>query len=109
MFKPTTALLIGSALAAPAPAQELWPLRGPFSFLDLQQVLSDAEKSAKAEAAANAYYERQFVTRVNRVAAAWEKMAQEYNQKRAINVKLAREVSEAFHALERSEGWPFKK
>jgi hypothetical protein len=37
---------------------------------------------------------------------AWTALAREYNDKGTFNVKKAKQVSKAFHDLEKSEGWP---
>ena len=36
----------------------------------------------------------------------WSQLAREYNEKGTFNMKVAKEASKAFHALEKSEGWP---
>jgi hypothetical protein len=74
------------------------PSRSPFSELDLA-TSSRIVEDAHARSAEVAFEEAQFVKRVNRVVAEWAKMAQEYNQKHALNVKNARAVSEAFRKL----------
>ena len=38
--------------------------------------------------------------------ASWSGLAREYNEKGTFNVKKAKQVSKAFHDLEKSEGWP---
>ncbi len=55
------------------------------------------------------YLERQFFARMNRFVALWGALVNEYNEKRAFNIKLAREVGKAFHELENGEGWPKSK
>ena len=50
--------------------------------------------------------EKQFVERLNRFASVWTKLAGEYNEKHAINVRLAHELSKAFRSVETGEGWP---
>ena len=50
--------------------------------------------------------ENAFLAKTQAFAALWTALAREYNEKGAFNVKLAKEVSKAFHALEKSEGWP---
>jgi hypothetical protein len=52
------------------------------------------------------YKERQFWQKANKVADLWTAFVREYNQKGTFNVKKAREVSKAFHDLEKTEGWP---
>jgi hypothetical protein len=43
---------------------------------------------------------------MNRFVMLWRALAEEYNAKSAFNVKLAGEVTKAFHDLENGEGWP---
>lgn len=50
--------------------------------------------------------ERDFVDQLNRLAEVWTKFVNEYNQKHAINVKLARDLSKAFRDVEKENGWP---
>jgi len=50
--------------------------------------------------------EKQFVSKTQEFAALWTALAREYNEKGTFNMKLAKEVTKAFHALEKSEGWP---
>ena len=52
------------------------------------------------------YLERQFVARMNRFIVLWKALAEDYNAKSGFNVKLATEVTKAFHDLENGEGWP---
>ena len=52
------------------------------------------------------YKERQFWQKANKVADLWTAFVREFNEKGTFNVKKAREVSKAFHELEKTEGWP---
>jgi len=52
------------------------------------------------------YKERQFWAKANKVADLWTAFVREFNEKGTFNVKKAREVSKAFHELEKTEGWP---
>jgi len=81
------------------------PRHSPFWYLDSQASATQAFREAQALTAQQAYREKQFLERVNRVALVWAKMAKDYNEKHALNVKLVHEVSQAFHELERGEGW----
>jgi hypothetical protein len=36
----------------------------------------------------------------------WQALAAELNEKNTFNAKLAKQVSKAFHDLEKSDGWP---
>ncbi|MBZ5676228.1 MAG: hypothetical protein LAP61_18445 [Acidobacteriia bacterium] len=51
-------------------------------------------------------HERLFVKRANHVAALWTQLTKDYNEKHAFNVRVAREISKAFHDLEKDENWP---
>jgi hypothetical protein len=51
------------------------------------------------------FRQREFIERVHRFVAAWERFAKEYNRQGTFNAKSARDVSKAFHELEKSEGW----
>jgi hypothetical protein len=52
------------------------------------------------------YREQQLLLRAERLVQLWSALAREYNEKGGFNVKTAREVSKAFHDLEKTEGWP---
>jgi hypothetical protein len=52
------------------------------------------------------YKEKQFRLKTQVFVDLWTALAREYKEKGAFNMKLAQEVSKAFHALEKSEGWP---
>ena len=49
--------------------------------------------------------EKQFRSKTQAFVDLWTAFAREYNEKGTFNVKMAKEVSKAFHALEKSEGW----
>jgi len=50
--------------------------------------------------------QREFVENAEHFIQLWNQFASEYNQKRAFNIKLAKELSQAFRKLERTTGWP---
>lgn len=50
--------------------------------------------------------EHQFWMKTEKFIDSWTALAREYNDKGTFNVKRAKEVSKAFHDLEKSEGWP---
>ena len=50
--------------------------------------------------------ELQLLLKVERFMKSWSALAREYNGRGTFNVKRAREVSKAFHDLEKTEGWP---
>jgi hypothetical protein len=71
----------------------------------MQQRASQVEKEI-AERRYAQYLEQKFVAKMNRFVILWRALAEEYNAKSAFNVKLAGEVTKAFHDLENGEGWP---
>lgn len=50
--------------------------------------------------------ERQFAQNAHNFIRLWNQFVTEYNQKKAFNVKLAKELSKAFRRLEKSSTWP---
>jgi len=36
----------------------------------------------------------------------WRAFAAELNEKKTVNIKLAKQISKAFHEMEKSDGWP---
>lgn len=50
--------------------------------------------------------EQQFWIKTEKFIDAWAALASEYNEKETFNVKKAKQVSKAFHDLEKSEGSP---
>ena len=48
----------------------------------------------------------QFWMKTEKFISSWTALAREYNDKGTFNVKKAKQVSKAFHDLEKSEGWP---
>ncbi len=59
---------------------------------------------AKVQRRQAAYEEQEFCRRANRVAALWVAVMNDHYDGRA-NVKKMRELSKAFHELEKSGGW----
>lgn len=89
--------------AAPPPV-EMSRIEQERLYWELMVRRSEVEQ-ALAERREAAYRERQFVERVNRFAAVWNKLIAEYNKQRTFNVKSAKELSKAFRDLQ-STGWP---
>ena len=52
------------------------------------------------------YKEQQFLLKAKKLVQSWSTFAREYNEKGTFNLKTAKEVSKAFHDLEKDEGWP---
>lgn len=101
-------LLAGSAIAQTAhPTQssrqddlywELW-------WRGLVHAETAAEKEvAESRDARNREYE--FLQKLKCFTKSWSELAREFNGKGTFNMKTAKEVSKAFHDLEKTEGWP---
>ena len=58
-----------------------------------------------AERRAAEHQQREFVEKVNRFVAIWNKLVGDYNKQRTFNVKEARALSQAFRDLQ-ATGWP---
>jgi hypothetical protein len=76
-----------------------------------QRLLPTADIPTKAEQQlaehkAAQQKEQQFWMKTEKFISSWTALAREYNDKGTFNVKRAKEVSKAFHDLEKSEGWP---
>ena len=68
-------------------------------------VSNPAEQQVRDRSEAQ-FKESQFWSRTEKFIDLWTTLAREYNQKGTFNVKKAKQVSKAFHDLEKSEGWP---
>jgi len=64
---------------------------------------TDAQKQATAKQTAAAL---EFYSKARHFVDLWEALAAELNEKKTFNAKLAKQVSKAFHDLEKSDGWP---
>jgi hypothetical protein len=49
---------------------------------------------------------KEFYSKAKHFVDLWEALAAELNGKKTFNAKLAKQVSKAFHDLEKSDGWP---
>jgi len=68
----------------------------------------DDSPQATREAAARReadYQQRVFYTKAKKFVDLWRHFTMEMNDRQTFNVKLAKEVSKAFHDLEKSDGW----
>ena len=112
-------IFIGGGLLGPGAAQISSPDAIPVNrvrdekYLDLvrtelilQQVESQRAQMEMAERRQAQYLERQFIEKAKRFVELWEDLAKGYNEKRAFDIKKAKQLSKAFHELEESEGWP---
>lgn len=59
----------------------------------------------KAEAAQESAATQEFYAKAEHFVALWEAFAGQLNDKKTFNAKLAKQVSKAFHELEKSDGW----
>jgi hypothetical protein len=108
-------ITIGLFLSALLSAQEhrsaddpMERLRREFAFRELDMQRSDIEREIELRRNARRL-ERQFMMKANRFVELWCALVNEYNSKRVFNIKLAAEVSKAFHDVENSEGWLKRK
>ena len=49
---------------------------------------------------------REFYMKAQRFVTLWRKFAVDLDGQKTVNVRLAKQLSKAFHDLEKSEGWP---
>jgi hypothetical protein len=106
----TSLFILGSVLQQPASAQDPWsrtPRRSSpdQAQRDLLEPQSQPDPSESEERQHARYLESQFLKKAKRFAEAWNGFVNEYKNKRAFDVKKAKDVSKAFHELEKSEGW----
>lgn len=90
-----------------APAQSSYPKACPKSAPALQNLPYRTYTESEV-AATPRQKERLFLSKIEKFIASWSALAHEYNEKGTFNVKKAKEVSKAFHDLEKTEGWPCK-
>jgi hypothetical protein len=64
-----------------------------------------AQQAAQRQAE-EAYQKRLFYGKAKHFVDLWTKLTVELNQHNTFDAKLARKVSQAFHDLEKSNGWP---
>jgi hypothetical protein len=63
-------------------------------------------QASNAAARREAEYEQHiFFSKAQRFVALWHSLTEEMNERKTFNVKLARQVSKAFHDLEKTDGW----
>jgi hypothetical protein len=63
----------------------------------------------KAETARETVANLEFYAKARQFVDLWETFAAELNSKKTFNAKLAKEISKAFHDMEKSDGWPVGK
>jgi hypothetical protein len=97
-------LLIGVCLSSLSTAQTHPPLLDPQYFaLAAEHEQAERENGERSRAQ---FSERQLHERMNRVVEAWKGLVEEYNAKRAFNIRKARDLSKAFWDLEHADCWP---
>ena len=111
----TVGFILSGLLLAQDPARDHLSVDAYLDFLRRQLAFHEVENSRAGidrEIALRKharYLENTLLARMNRLAALWSALANEYNEKQTFNYKLAGEVAKAFHDLEKSEGWPRQK
>jgi len=63
---------------------------------DARQTAARREADAKS---------REFYSKAQRFVSLWKELSADMNRQKTFNVKLAKQVSKAFHDLEKSDGW----
>ena len=101
-------VLAGSAVAQTAQSnqssrredlyRQLW-----YSGLTHVETQEENEIAERSDARRREY---EFIRKIAGFTKSWSALAREYNHKGTFNVKTAKEVSKAFHDLEKTEGWP---
>jgi hypothetical protein len=65
----------------------------------------EAERQAAAQRETDAKF-REFYSKAQHFVTLWKELTVAMNDQKTFNVKLAKQVSKAFHELEKSDGWP---
>lgn len=71
-----------------------------------EQWALDPDAQQKAASAKEAAATAEFYSKARHFVDLWQALAAELNDRRTFNVKLAKQVSKAFHDMEKSDGWP---
>jgi hypothetical protein len=66
----------------------------------------DPQASKRTAAAKEQNAASEFYSKAKHFVELWEALAKELNERKTFNAKLAKEVSKAFHDMEKSDGWP---
>ena len=64
------------------------------------------DDSKKANAAKESQAIQEFYSKARHFVDLWQAFASELNDKKTVNAKLAKQISKAFHDMEKSDGWP---
>jgi hypothetical protein len=109
----TSFVLVISIFQGMALAQTPYVNRYPYVEELLQRLWLSGEMQAQTEAQIQIakrreaeYKEQQFLLKAKKLVQSWSTFAREYNEKGTFNLKTAKDVSKAFHDLEKDEGWP---
>ena len=95
-----------SSTTAQSPNPTHCPQPGRYQRLLPTADIPTAAEQQLAQHKAAQRKEHQFWMKTEKFIASWTALASEYNDKGTFNVKKAKQVSKAFHDLEKSEGWP---
>lgn len=119
MKKISRAVLLGISLLSSTQAQNSLPHETPNQHsttyferfareLILHQLDADHARAAAQDAERREahYRERQFIDKVDQFVGSWSRFVSLYNDRKAFDIKAAKEVSKAFHELESSGDWP---
>ncbi len=68
----------------------------------------EAERQAAQRREAEQKF-HEFYTKAERFVNLWRKLTTEMHDQKTFNMKLAKQVSKAFHDLEKSDGWPAER
>jgi hypothetical protein len=71
-----------------------------------QSWATDTSAPKRAASAKQAAEIEEFYSKARHFVELWRALAVELNDKKTFNAKLAKQVSKAFHDLEKSNGWP---
>ena len=101
--------LSGSVSAQQRATEEfLEKYRRELAFREIEARRSGVEREIALRRHAQ-YLETQFIAKMNRFVALWGALVHDYNEKKVFNIKIATEVTKAFHDIENTEGWPNSK
>jgi hypothetical protein len=67
--------------------------------------MPESQRQAIARTEENAKF-REFYLKAQRFVTLWRKFAVDLDGQKTVNMKLAKQLSKAFHDLEKSDGWP---
>ena len=99
--------IAASRATAQSPNPNQCPKMEPaYQLLLLKAEIPTAAERRLEQRVAAQQMEQQFLMNTEKFIASWAALAREYNEKGTFNMKRAKQVSKAFHDMEKSEGWP---